>query len=262
MGNFKHMKRKILLVDDDPPTSALIRKGLEKHHYVVMTAQNGLDAYQRVKEDIPDLIIMDNLMPKISGYQFVEKVRPHDPILREIPIIIMSARESMGNLFHSADICAFFSKPIDFDKLLEAVVAAIGPSSEGHDIADTERKMLIAGVDEYMIKKLTQYFRENGYRVMRGQDEAEALRMAAKLDPSLVLIQFWEESHKFNAADLYKNIRSIPALSNVPVLAYVTEGVSVEAMKYIDRRNLLSYKESKDLIEKLDDFLKRSTLPS
>ncbi len=82
----------ILVVDDDPQVLTLLGDILEKEKFNVLKASGGEEAVRMAIEDEPDLIILDLMMPEVSGFDVVERLKDH-PVAKNIPIIIFSAKE-------------------------------------------------------------------------------------------------------------------------------------------------------------------------
>ena len=89
--------KSILIVEDEPLLSNLLKQRLEKEGYVVVQAQDGQEALEKLKEQMPNLVLLDIILPKMSGFEFLEKVR-EGPQLEGVPIIIIS------NLGQESDI--------------------------------------------------------------------------------------------------------------------------------------------------------------
>lgn len=85
------MKNKILLVDDDSDILEFLTYNLLKENYIVDTAKNGLEAIVKVKENKPDLILLDVMMPKFDGIETCEEIRKIDEN-KDIIIAFLSAR--------------------------------------------------------------------------------------------------------------------------------------------------------------------------
>ncbi|MDP2789684.1 MAG: response regulator [bacterium] len=83
----------VLVVDDDKPVADLFKTELEKLGYVVDTASNGEEGLEKVKQLKPKLVILDMIMPKISGREFLEKLR-EEKVTFAIPVMIVSHLES------------------------------------------------------------------------------------------------------------------------------------------------------------------------
>jgi len=69
------VKQKILIVDDEPDILELIEYNLKKEGYQVFLARNGQEAVTEAKRSLPDLIVLDIMMPKMDGIQFLKEVR-------------------------------------------------------------------------------------------------------------------------------------------------------------------------------------------
>jgi DNA-binding response OmpR family regulator len=88
---------KVLLVEDDPFLSNLLKVRLQKENVDVVLARDGEEALKRIEENKPGLVLLDLILPKKSGFEILEKVST-DPQLKDMPIIILS------NLGQTSDI--------------------------------------------------------------------------------------------------------------------------------------------------------------
>ena len=82
--------KKVLIVDDDVDIRKVVTKLVEKSGYQAMEAKNGVEGMGKVREDKPDLIILDMLMPKESGIRMYHELKTEGP-LKDIPVIVLSA---------------------------------------------------------------------------------------------------------------------------------------------------------------------------
>lgn len=82
----------VMVVDDDEPTRRMMRRLLEKEGWQVMEAENGEDGIKKIKSKIPKLILLDLMMPKIDGFQFVNILR-ENPAWNDVPVIIVTAKD-------------------------------------------------------------------------------------------------------------------------------------------------------------------------
>jgi PAS domain S-box-containing protein len=83
---------RILVVEDDPSLRELERRTLESAGWLVTEAQNGRVALQRINEAIPDLILLDLIMPELDGFEVLEVLKAN-PVWRDIPVVVITARE-------------------------------------------------------------------------------------------------------------------------------------------------------------------------
>jgi CheY-like chemotaxis protein len=84
--------RRVLVVEDDGRTRTMLRKRLEKQGWTVIESENGRVALERMAEGLPDLILLDLMMPEMDGFQFVDQVRTRED-WRSIPIIVITAKD-------------------------------------------------------------------------------------------------------------------------------------------------------------------------
>jgi two-component system alkaline phosphatase synthesis response regulator PhoP len=127
---------KILIIDDDPDIITSVRMTLESVGHQVNDAGNGDEGVQKIKTDLPDLIILDVMMDtKTEGFQLALKLRNPDPTsefyaYKDIPILMLTAIHSTTPLRFEPDIDylpveLFVDKPIDPDDLIEKVDAVL-----------------------------------------------------------------------------------------------------------------------------------------
>ena len=81
-----------LIVDDDPANRYLLRSVLEKQHWIVTEAEDGQAALNAVRENTPDLILLDLMMPNVDGFEFAERLHA-DPRFRSIPVVVITAKD-------------------------------------------------------------------------------------------------------------------------------------------------------------------------
>jgi two-component system phosphate regulon response regulator PhoB len=82
--------KKVLVVDDDVDIRKVVSKLVEKSGYITIEAKNGVEGMAKVREDKPDLIILDILMPKESGIRMYRELKSEEA-LKDIPVIVLSA---------------------------------------------------------------------------------------------------------------------------------------------------------------------------
>jgi len=133
------MSAKILVVDDDPEIREAISLILEANGYKVVTAQDGIDGLNKLKEDKPDLMILDLLMPRLDGFGVCKELKdPRWAKYSRIPIIILSSiREDASKRRYELetgvqlDVADYVEKPIEHTVLLERVGKVL--KKEGKD---------------------------------------------------------------------------------------------------------------------------------
>jgi len=131
------MKAKILVVDDDPDLTNLVKSILEAENYMVFAAESGEEALGEVPKLRPDLIILDIILPGMDGYDTC-KILKTDEHTSLIPVIILSIKCGVKDRIAGLNIGAddYITKSFDPDELtarVEAVLRGYGcsPISEG-----------------------------------------------------------------------------------------------------------------------------------
>ncbi len=81
----------VLVIEDDPDTREVMARTLEKEGWDVDEAENGLAGLQVLQNSIPDIILLDLMMPEMDGFQFVSEIQ-HEPLWRNIPIVVVTAK--------------------------------------------------------------------------------------------------------------------------------------------------------------------------
>ncbi len=122
-----HRNDKILVVDDDPLLSKMLKTGLEKFGYRVMLAKNGYDAGFLTLEWSPDLMLLDIMLPDIQGNEVVKRIRKSTQT-KSLPILAMSGVNDQDKIdaMMVAGVNEFLPKPFEIARLVEVIKSLIG----------------------------------------------------------------------------------------------------------------------------------------
>jgi CheY-like chemotaxis protein len=113
-------ERSILVVDDEPTLRLLIVRLLRGEGYAVEPAANGIEALDAVRRQRPDAVVLDLVMPKMDGWEFLRVCRA-TPELLDLPVIVMSATPTLRQPLERFNIVACLTKPFDLDALLSTL---------------------------------------------------------------------------------------------------------------------------------------------
>ena len=152
----------ILVVDDEPQILRVMRTGLPPRGYEVRTASGGEEALEEIRKEVPDLVILDLVMPEMSGLEVCQRMRE----FTSIPIIVLSAKGSESDKVAALDSGAddYVTKPFGMNELLARVRAVLrrSPTSEADSpvltvgdvfIDSAERRVVIAGKEVKLTPK-------------------------------------------------------------------------------------------------------------
>ena len=184
-------KETILIVDDEADLLDLIEYNLEKEGYSVLKAENGYDGIKLARKYNPDLIILDIMMPKMTGIE-VCKVLKEDPVLKIRPVIFLTARGDEKTEIEGLEMGAddFLSKPISTTKLVSRIRTVL------RRVGDIEESEMMLKVGDLTIDR-------GRYLVTRGSEEFQlprkefevlsylAARKGKVLDRQTLLNEVW-----------------------------------------------------------------------
>src|SRR5215468_6854728 len=111
------LARRVLVVDDDPDILDALSEILEAEGYDVQRARNGREALQRLEQGLPDLVLLDLMMPVMDGWEFARSL---DPGARP-PIIVLSADRNVSAKAKEIGALGWLAKPFELSDLLAAV---------------------------------------------------------------------------------------------------------------------------------------------
>ena len=126
-------KKRLLAVEDDARLLDAIAVCLEQEGYEVMTARNGSEAFVKIAETIPDLIVSDIMMPRGDGFSLVANLRAN-PRTDLIPIIFLTAKDGRSNRLNGirAGVDAFLTKPFEPEELVATIENILKRVSRTH----------------------------------------------------------------------------------------------------------------------------------
>ena len=116
------MAKTIVVADDDPDILRIVSMSLEAVGYQVFKATNGQEAVDAARANHPDLILMDMMMPILSGYEAVHELKSDDAT-REIPIVGLSAKAMATDMERATDagIDGYITKPFRIAQVLSVI---------------------------------------------------------------------------------------------------------------------------------------------
>ena len=122
----------VMVVDDSLTVRKITSRLLEREGYQVLTAKDGVDALQQLKDNMPSVMLVDIEMPRMDGFDLTKNVRA-DPRLAKIPIVIISSRTADKHRNQAAQlgVNAFLGKPYQEAELLQHIATFVGASGPG-----------------------------------------------------------------------------------------------------------------------------------
>jgi two-component system KDP operon response regulator KdpE len=179
---------KALVVDDDPKIRQLIRVNLEPRGYIVQEAADGIEAIRAVESNLPDLILLDLVMPLMDGIDVCVWTRERS----DLPIIVLSAQDEEKLKVRALDAGAddYVSKPFSYDELMARVRAVMRRSN----VVKTDEQKIV--IDTLIIDLKTRRVTVDGQPAHLTRTEFSLLaELAQNLDAVLthreLLVRVW-----------------------------------------------------------------------
>jgi len=136
---------RILVVDDQLINVQLLKRKLERHNMMVISAYSGQEALDAVNADKPDLILLDVMMPEMDGIEVCRRLQARDDT-RSIPVIFITARNTKEGKIEGLAVGAvdYITKPIDLDETLARVQTQLRFVSINREMMDLQRRLVEA----------------------------------------------------------------------------------------------------------------------
>jgi len=133
----------ILIIEDENDVIELVSNRLKAAGYKTDSASNGLEGLEKIKEKEPDLIILDLSMPKMSGIEFYQRICDSENNYPKYPVLVLTARANMRDLFKEFHVNGFITKPFEGEKLVEEVRVTLNKTCDTlFDVAnDIDKKL-------------------------------------------------------------------------------------------------------------------------
>ena len=141
------VKAKILIVDDEQINLDFFHVMLSKLGFEVEKAEDGEEALEKVRKFVPDLIILDNIMPKLSGWEVTKILKTHDDFadFRGVPIIMFSALDDVKDKIEGFELGVedYITKPFNFSEVLARIKAVLRHKELADQVAHREHRIAL-----------------------------------------------------------------------------------------------------------------------
>ena len=159
----------LLIVDDEPRIRDLVRMNLELEHYRVIEASNGIEALKELRDNLPDLVVLDVMMPEMDGFETLKAIRE----VSTVPVVMLTVRQSEQDRIRGLDLGAddYIAKPYSPRELLSRIRALLRrslmapPARKTEIIVDPDLKIDFSR-REVMVRGKKVVLRPTEYRLL------------------------------------------------------------------------------------------------
>lgn len=184
--------KKILVIDDEEDLRDIIQFQCQAKGHLVTTANDGIDALEKLKKLKPDLIILDLNMPRMGGIEFYQRICGADgkPIY---PVIVLTARANTRQLFMEFEVDGFMTKPFEVETLIEEMEIVISRNERTIDVKSqfdlrSIKNIFIADHMTDDLNKISSALLNAGYKVSTANTGSRAIEKMMVAVPDIALI--------------------------------------------------------------------------
>lgn len=258
--------KKILIIEDEKILGEIINKKLSLEGYSVTLAADGQQGVDMAMKNIPDLILLDLMMPKMNGFEVIETLKNYDAT-KGIPIIVISNSGQQTEIERVVSIGIkdyIIKAQFSPDDVIEKVKKYLNEEyEEGKGVQKTtihkNIKILLAEDDQFLSSLVAQRLSKEGYKVINATDGASVIKIFEENTPDLVLMDIIMP--EMNGMEVLKNIKSQDKYKNTIVIIFsnlgqdheIEEAMKAGADDFLVKVNFTL----KEVVEKIQSHLKK-----
>jgi signal transduction histidine kinase/DNA-binding response OmpR family regulator len=209
---------RVLVIDDDASARDLVGRFLAGEGYTVLTASGGEEGLRLAREQHPDVIALDIIMPQMDGWAVLAELKA-DPTLAQIPVILISVTDDR-NLGYALGASEYLTKPIDRERLSE-ILRRYAASS------DADESLALVVDDEIEARALLRRGLErDGWRVVEARNGREALERLEHMAPQLILLDLMMP--EMDGFEFVAAVREQERWRSVPILVITAKDLTNE----------------------------------
>jgi CheY-like chemotaxis protein/signal transduction histidine kinase/CHASE3 domain sensor protein len=248
----------VVIVEDDKNFASILQDYSRDHGYKSVIVSEGTDAVQTIKDNKPDAVILDIMLPGKDGWQILKELK-NDEETAGIPVHLMSAGDAAATRVRKEGAISFLKKPIDtgaLDKLFGDIISSSGTPF---------KQILLVEDHKAQSQALKEMMQANGITVDQAFDGESAFNMLHQSDYQCVILDL--NLPDISGLDLLDKIKEVDRFSSLPVIvntAMELDKTSVgRLMKYANAMVVKTNKSSDRLIDEVNLFLNKiSTAPT
>ncbi len=223
-------KVKILIAEDDPDTAKLIQAYVESRGFATAIAYDGVEALERVKEDGPDLILLDLKMPKMDGFEVINHLKK-DSKTEKIPIVVITSYDVPGTRekCYLLGVNEFLTKPISEEKLIEEITDQLRKI----EMIQEKKRVLVADDEEDISLLVKSTLESEEFIVDMVGDGETAISKIKENVPDLLILDV--SMPKLDGYEVCRRLKKDVTLSHLPIIMLTAKGDTADKVKGMDK---------------------------
>jgi len=212
----------ILVIDDDEAARELLARGLAKDGFKVLTASDGVEGIRLAREQHPDIIALDVLMPGMDGWSVLKELKQEDATA-SIPVVMVSMldQKEMGFALGASD---YLLKPFDRDRLVHVV--------NRYRSASPLCPVLVVEDDAATRDVLRRTLEQNGWEVTEAENGRVGLDMMSRATPQLILLDLMMP--EMDGFEFVAEMRRTEAWRRIPLIVVTAKDLTTEDRARLD----------------------------
>lgn len=228
-------KSRILIVDDNPLNINLLEKKLPSKKYEIIRASSGEDALEKANKELPDLILLDIVMPDLDGYEVTRRLK-NDPRTNDIPIILVTALQETDDKIKGLESGAdeFLNRPVDTPEIQARVKSLISLkryreqlhehmqskqvfSTLSEQLEPTKEKiLLLVEDDEIAVRLILNFLKDKPYKIELFTEGRDVITRVARGDVDLILLDIMLPG--MDGFEICQSLRENSRIQNVQIV--------------------------------------------
>lgn len=221
------MKPTVLTIDDDPVVRKLVKKAVEGMGYDSVEVPSGIEGLSYLEKAIPQLILLDAMMPVVDGFEVLKKIKEHRE-WRSIPVMMFTAVSHEEKVREAIALGAvdYLLKPFRLQAVREKIDQVLGDGraantngdgkSGSEEVSNLPSIVMVISSDRITQNRFHRFLVENGIRSIKADSSLKGLRLLESSIPDMIILD--NNLKVFDASELEKKIASSANWRHVPVL--------------------------------------------
>lgn len=260
-------KKRILIIDDEEDLVEIMRSVLLDEGYAIATALNGEEGLRQVEKFRPHLIVLDMNMPKMGGIAFYHQIYDKQLERPKIPVLVVTARGNLQELFQQLNVDGFMTKPFKIDELVREAGLIISkrydktPAGRPADFHG-QKKVLLVEKDASAIGKIIRAFLDAGYLIVPANTAVKAIELASEQEFHVIFVNL-------NLDDLPGDLlacrfKQMSRTSDIPIVLYAPKGdllqltVAMGVCKKIGIKQIIASNDPEQLLKECSYALEKN----